>query len=401
MEVVGKYGKAVVYNDTVEQEAISQIINLLNQPMAENAHVRVMPDIHAGAGCVIGYTAKLTDYVVPNLIGVDIGCSVSAVSMQTVNLDAFNSRFEKLIPVGRNIHKTPIYHISDFAVDHIKEFEYVCKVIGMDIDYMKCSLGTLGGGNHYSEVDVDSKGDWWFTLHTGSRNFGLRIAKYFQDKAQKVDTSSQIEKIKCEYSGKDIENKIKELNENAYKPKGLEWLEPADRENYLTFMRIAQNYAKANHNVIIRTVLPESYLRYSPSEYGRMHIHSYFTSHNYIDMYNGIIRKGAVSAQINELFLIPLNMRDGTLFCRGKGNEEWNFSAPHGAGRLMSRRSAKENLSFKDYEKSMEGVYSTCVSKSTLDESPDAYKNADEIKKYIEPTATILDHWKPVWNYKG
>jgi tRNA-splicing ligase RtcB (3'-phosphate/5'-hydroxy nucleic acid ligase) len=400
MKVYGKYGEAVIYNDVVDSNVVDQVATLMNHPMAQDAHVRIMPDCHAGKGCVIGYTAKMHDYIVPNLVGVDIGCSVSAMSINHLDIPAFNERFKKLVPVGRNIHETPVYEISDLAVRNMENFEKVCDVIGMDKDYMKRSLGTLGGGNHYGEIDVDSNGDWWFTLHTGSRNFGLKVVTYFQKKAMDCDFSKEIEDIKKNYSGKDIETNIKQLDKKR-KPKGLEWLEDADKENYLNFMDVAQEYAKANHDIIQKRLFSEDERRFITISYCMKVVKLYYISHNYIDMWDYIVRKGAVSAKKEEEILIPLNMKDGILLCKGKGNPDWNFSAPHGAGRLMSRTKAKEEFTLEEFEKSMEGIYSTCVSENTLDESPMAYKDAEDIKRYITPTADILDHWKPIWNYKG
>ena len=382
-EIYGKYGKAVVYNDLIEEAAYSQIANLLNQPMAKDAHVRIMPDVHAGAGCVIGYTAKLTDKVVPNLIGVDIGCGVSAAKLsQAVDLDQFNQHIAQMVPVGRNIHSAPAGSLSaEFTAD----LKRVCQETGQDYEYARNSLGTLGGGNHFMEIDVDRNGEHWFVIHSGSRNFGLKIAQHFQKIAEEYDYSKEIADIRNKYSGKALEAQIKRIPKRQ---KGLEWLEEEDLERYLEFMSIAQDYAKLNRMIIADLAL------------GGMQ-EAVESVHNYIDIEHKIIRKGAISAQEDELMVIPLNMRDGVLLCRGRGNPEWNYSAPHGAGRLMSRSQAKTELSMEEFRKTMEGIYTTCVSQHTLDESPMAYKDGEEIKGYIEPTAEILDHWKPVWNYKG
>jgi tRNA-splicing ligase RtcB (3'-phosphate/5'-hydroxy nucleic acid ligase) len=385
MELKGKYGKAIIYNDFVEETAMSQIINLINQPMSEGANVRIMPDVHAGAGCVIGYTAKLTDKVVPNLIGVDIGCGVTAVKMMNkVDLGDFNTHISEVIPVGRNTHKEPMGDISSSFGENLKS---ACDRTNQKYDYVRNSLGTLGGGNHFMEIDVDTNGDWWFIVHSGSRNFGLKTALFFQKIAEKYNYAEEITEIKEKYTGKDISKYIKLIPKRQ---KGLEWLEDGDLQDYLNHVWFAQLYAKKNRDLIISLAL------------GGNISNGYIESvHNYIDTKNGVIRKGAISAQKGEHVIIPLNMRDGCIIGIGKGNPEWNYSAPHGAGRLMSRSQAKKTLSLDEFKNTMKGVYSTCISESTLDEAPMAYKDGSDIVKYIEPTVDIKDCMKPIWNYKG
>lgn len=384
IDIKGKYENAIVYNDNADSKALSQVRELLNQPMAHGSNVRVMPDIHAGTGCVIGYTAKLTDKVVPNLIGVDIGCGVLAVKMKDkVNLAEFNNHIKKTIPVGRNTHTS---YTKMLTIKQAIDIKLSCQNTRQDYDYVRKSIGTLGGGNHFLEIDEDINGDWWFLIHSGSRNFGLKIANFFQKLAQKCDYKKEmIETIKTKYSGSDIE---KHINLIPKRQKGLEWLEGNDLEWYLDHMQIAQEYAQTNRKTIAELALG----------YENESIESV---HNYIDLDSRIIRKGAISAKCNEKVLIPLNMRDGVLIGIGKGNDNWNFSAPHGAGRLMSRSDAKKRLSIEEFREQMSGIYSTCINESTLDEAPMAYKDALEIKQYIEPTVDIVDHMKPIWNYKG
>ncbi len=390
MEIKGKYVTAIVYNDYVEQTAMSQIINLLNQPMSEGSRIRIMPDVHAGAGCVIGYTAKLTDKIVPNLIGVDIGCGVTAIKIQNkVDLENFNKHISETIPVGRETHKEPMGNV-DRNSNFSENLKSACDKTHQDYSYVRNSVGTLGGGNHFMEIDEDKDGNWWFIVHSGSRNFGYKIAKYFQKMAEKYNYASEIAEIKKRYSGSDIEKYIKLIPKRQ---KGLEWLEGDDLQDYVRHVWFAQRYAKKNRDLIIALALG-----------GNIHkgYESYVESvHNYIDVKNGIIRKGAISAQKDECVIIPLNMRDGCLIGHGKGNDNWNCSAPHGAGRTMSRSQAKKTLSLEQFKKTMIGVFSTCISESTLDEAPMAYKDGSDIVKYIEPTIAITECMKPVWNYKG
>ena len=385
MVLSGKYGSAIVYNDYVEETAVSQIINLLNQPMSKDANVRIMSDVHAGAGCVIGYTAYLTDKVVPNLIGVDIGCGVLAIKLkERPNLDELENLISKNVPTGFSKRES----ISNLVSTRIKEdLKAFCSKIGQNYDTALYSLGTLGGGNHFMELNEDSNGDVWFVVHTGSRNLGKCTADYFQEIAKNDDKSKTIEELKKTYSGIELGEKIKNI---PNKTKGLEYLEGKDLEDYLEAMKFAQQYASLNREIIVGLV---------GERYGVSNVVE--SVHNFIDLEAGIVRKGAISAQYGEMVIIPLNMKDGSILGIGKGNIDWNFSAPHGAGRKMSRSVAKSSLLVEDFEKQMEGIYSTCVGKSTLDESPMAYKDADEILKYIEPTVEVVDRLVPIWNYKA
>ncbi len=421
MELHGKYGKAIVYTDDIEQEAISQIINLLNQPMSENSNVRIMPDVHAGAGCVIGYTSKLTGKVVPNLIGVDIGCGVSAWKLG--KRSSIGEKFDKLdkiirkhVPSGREINEDfdsaevkKIYNTLDIKGiswdDFLNNISRICKEVGQEENYVLRSIGSLGGGNHFIEVDKDENDELWLIFHSGSRNFGLKIAKYHQGIAEqsllsisKEEFNSRVENIKNTKKGKGIEVAIKTLRKEASqkgKASGLEFLEGNDAQDYYRDMKIAQIYAQLNRRVMASRVLKNMYKLnyYNPIE----------SVHNYINFSDSTLRKGAISAHAGEEVIIPLNMAEGCIIGIGKGNKDWNESAPHGAGRKMSRTKAKATIRLEDFQTKMKksGVWSSCIGKSTLDEAPQAYKKADKIISYLENTIDIKLRMKPIYNYKA
>jgi RNA-splicing ligase RtcB len=410
MELKGKYGTAIIYNDEVEQVAISQIINLLNQEMAKDAHIRIMSDVHAGAGCVIGYTAKLTDKIVPNLIGVDIACGVSA--WQLGKRSAVGEKFEKLdkiirnnIPSGRETRDSTNAYYKRLTQPFLDSVRRVTNITGQNYDYVYYSLGTLGGGNHFIEIDKDNDDNFWLIIHTGSRNFGLQIAKYHQEIAEdsilqldKAQFDAKVEEIKRTKKGKGIEvaiNKLRREFKKANKATGLEYLTGTDAESYFNDMEVAQEYASINRRMIGEIILDKMYKMdyFEPVE----------SVHNYINFEDRIIRKGAISAHKGEEVIIPLNMADGTIYGIGKGNTEWNNSAPHGAGRRMSRSKAKQNIQLNDFQKIMKTrkVWSTTIGKSTLDEAPQAYKKARDIIGYLEPTVEVVSHMKPVYNFKA
>jgi RNA-splicing ligase RtcB len=422
MEIKGKYGKAVVYNDHVEEEAISQITNLLNQPMAESAHVRIMPDVHAGAGCVIGYTAKLTDKIVPNLIGVDIGCGVTAYRLG--NKKDIKLRFDKLdkyirekVPSGRevnarsgmpNIFKAHSrLKLGGDPDNFLSKVEDVAKRTEQDESYVKRSIGTLGGGNHFIEIDEDDNHDVWVVVHTGSRNFGLKVAKFHQQVAEesvlgfdKEEYDKRVEEIKRNKKGKGIEVAINQLRKEMSKKgkaTGLEYLDGDKAQQYFNDMDVAQKYARLNRFLIIEKIVDGFYKK-------KLDIHKVIEStHNYINFEDGIIRKGAISAHKGQRVIIPLNMADGVIVGYGKGNPEWNNSAPHGSGRKLSRSKAKSGIRLEDYQKIMKdkGVWSTSINKSTLDEAPQAYKNSNDIKSYLSDAVDIEVHMKPIYNFKA
>jgi len=370
MEIKGKHNTAIVYNDFVESSAISQIIELCNQQVFENSTIRIMPDCHAGAGCVIGFTANLGEKVIPNLVGVDIGCGMLSINLGNIDIDfeALDNGIREHIPFGFAGNDQIDSMIKDNTkfLDSVKS---VCSDLRIESNPHLKKVGSLGGGNHFIEVNRAKNKDKWLVIHTGSRNFGLQIAKYHQKIAYEVR----------EQTGERI-------------PKDLTYLIGDNKELYLKHMYIAQEYAQMNRMIIADRLL--SILDASEKE-------SFETVHNFISPTDNIIRKGAIMAYEGEKILIPLNMRDGSLIAIGKGNEDWNCSAPHGAGRIMSRGQAKRELSLDEFEEQMKDVFSTCVGQSTLDEAPGAYKDGEEIKKYIEPTAEIVEQIKPLYNFKA
>ena len=359
IELNGKYNTAKVFTDEVDQASISQVIDLLNQPFAEGAKIRMMPDIHAGAGCTIGTTMTIHGKVCPNLVGVDIGCGMLVLPLGEMDLDLekLDAAIHEHIPAGFSKRSKPHDLLAAAKVDTLLR-EIRAEV---NIPNAELSLGTLGGGNHFIEVDKDDDGKLFLVIHTGSRHLGLEVAGYYQ---------------KLAGGGP------------------LDYLEGQGFEDYIHDMRLVQRYARFNRYAIMLDILEYAGIDADP------HI-SFETVHNYIDTENMILRKGSVSAQNGELLLIPINMRDGSLICIGKGNEDWNCSAPHGAGRLFSRGEAKRRFTVDEFENEMEGIYSTTVSQSTLDECPMAYKSMDSILANIGPTAEVFSIIKPIYNFKA
>lgn len=366
-ELKGRYATAKVFSDDVDGESISQVIQFLNQPIAEGQTIRMMPDIHPGAGCTIGTTMTITDKVVPNLVGSDIGCG-----MEVAYLDADEIDFERLdnivhhkVPHGYKKRTVPHHFMNDFDLTELKC--YFKLEAGGEGNF---SLGTLGGGNHFIEINKTSDGDLILVIHSGSRRIGADVCEYYQNQALK---------------------EFKRFH-NMAPDKNYIYCEGRLFEDYIHDMKIMQEYAVLNRKAIVETIL---------SEYGMDFTKSFTTIHNYIDMDRMILRKGAVSANKNEILIIPMNMRDGSIICKGKGNPDWNYSAPHGAGRLLRRSKAKEELSLDEYRETMKGIYSTSVSRNTLDESPMAYKPIDRILNNVGDTVNIVDIVKPVYNFKA
>jgi tRNA-splicing ligase RtcB len=399
----GRYASAKIFTDNVESTAQAQIINLLNQPFAEGSNIRIMPDVHAGAGCVIGFTALMGDKVIPNLIGVDIGCGMLCVEIGglSLNLDRLDRIIHDNIPAGYNINDRELSNFRSFAnlvcLDGLKNKENFGKAIG-----------SLGGGNHFIEVNVSEFGVQYLVIHSGSRNLGKQVAEYYQKLA--VDECKgrsaflqnrefTINSLKMQGRQKDIGKMLRKMDaefstRHPEYPADLCFLTGNSMKDYLHDMRICQSYASWNRTTIAQTIL-----KCLDSD---LHDYKLFeTVHNYINFKDDIMRKGAVSAKKDEQLIIPINMRDGSLLCVGKGNEDWNYSAPHGAGRLMSRSEAKRTFDMSDYEMSMDGIYTTCVNPSTLDESPMAYKPIEEILQNIEPTVSVVDVINPIYNFKA
>lgn len=391
-ELHGKYNTCKIFTDNCDNETISQVTELLNQASVKDSKIRIMPDTHAGKGCVIGTTMTLTDKVVPNLVGADIGCGMYAVKLSETDADfnKLDNIIRTYIPSGFDIHEHPI---SMSNADKI--------YAPIDVDKAYQSLGTLGGGNHFIEVDRDVNGHLWLVVHTGSRHLGLEVCKYYQDLAYKKIKNNGIEdkiketvtRLKAEGKQYEIESTIKIIRMQAGPiPKDLCYVKDKDFENYIHDMKLIQEHAAINRETIVNQIV----------NHMDWHIIDQFeTIHNYIDIDNMILRKGAVSAQKGEKLIIPMNMRDGSLICVGKGNPDWNYSAPHGAGRTMSRGKAKEAISLAEFEESMKGIYTTSVTQSTIDESPMVYKPMQEIIDNISDTVDIIDIIKPVYNFKA
>lgn len=385
MLITTKYEDVIVYAKTVEQEAISQIIEMANSPLGENAHIRIMPDCHAGAGCVIGTTMKITDKVCPNLVGVDIGCGVDLVKTDidfASRLVELDETIRKYIPFGMATHEKEKF----WEFEKLRCWSHISKDAQ---SRARTALGTLGGGNHFIEAYENG----WLSVHSGSRNIGFKVADYYQSLAEKrfKERNNEITKELLQT----VEPKLRQewLKQRKVKvPTALSYLTDQDMEDYLHDVAIMQKFANDNRAQMLYEIT--SKMKGKILE----HINSI---HNYIDTEHMILRKGAIAADEGKILVIPLNMKDGLLVCRGKGNPEWNFSAPHGAGRLYSRSQAKELFTVEEYEHEMKGIFSTCIDKSTIDEAPFVYKNYIEIMESIEPTVEILQRLIPIFNFKA
>lgn len=351
---------AVIYSDTIEASARAQIERMMDSPAFKGCPVRIMPDVHAGKGSVIGFTCPVSEYVIPNVIGVDIGCGVLAAALvKTPTPEELDALIRKRIPSGFSCHQTPV-KLTDSQMILWRHVKQAAEQLGLDIARVRRSIGTLGGGNHFIEIDVDvDTGSPWVLIHSGSRNFGLQTAAFWQGVATHLHPEAG----------------------------DLAWLEGARAGAYFAAMQLAQNYAALNREKMLDLLDLDPQLVID-------------TVHNYIGE-DGIIRKGAVSARAGERVVIPWNMRDGAIIGEGLGNQDWNCSAPHGAGRTMGRGEAKRTLSLDEYNQTMEGVWSSCVGAGTLDEAPMAYKNAREIEAALAPTVRVLCHLKPVYNFKA
>lgn len=389
-----------VFTENIEPEALNQIYTLIKQPAFSECKVRIMPDVHAGAGCVIGFTADLGDKVIPNIVGVDIGCGMLTVELGAIDIDfeRLDTAIRKRVPSGRNVHEGRTVQFDLQTLRCFRELK--------DTRRLERSIGTLGGGNHFIEVDIDEDNNKYLVIHTGSRNLGKQVAEYYQSLAVEImqgkdelyERQAQlIKEYKAQGRKKEIEKAIKELH-RKFKPnplgipKELCYLTGKYREDYLHDMEICQRFAVLNRNAIASAIIDEM---------GWHSLGAFETIHNYIEFGSNMVRKGAISAKDGEKLLIPINMRDGCIIGVGKGNDDWNQSAPHGAGRIMSRSKAKETVSLEEFSQSMEGIYTTSVNVSTLDESPMVYKPMDEIVANIEDTVEILKIIKPIYNFKA
>lgn len=390
-----------IFTDNIEEEALNQINLLLEQKPFENCKVRIMPDVHAGKGCVIGFTADLGDKVIPNIVGVDIGCGMLCVKLGKIDIDL--EKFDKIvndyIPAGRNIREIKLTNF-----EKIKKL-YCFRELKETNKFEK-AIGTLGGGNHFIELNVDDENNKYLVIHTGSRNMGKQVADYYQNLAIELCSGKEemwkrkaeiITTYKEQGKKQEIQRALKEL-EKEYKdnqpelPKELCYLTGEYREDYLHDMQICQEYASLNRKYIALEIL---------NKYGIIAINKFETIHNYICFEDNIVRKGAIRANKGERVIIPINMRDGSIIAIGKGNEDWNNSAPHGAGRIMSRNQAKSTFQLDEFKKSMEGIYTTSVVEETIDEAPFVYKPMQEIINNIQDTVTIERIIKPIYNFKA
>lgn len=382
-----------IFASTIDEVTKNQVEELSNSAAYNDCQIRVMPDCHAGKGCTIGTVIAINDKVVPNTVGVDIGCGMLVVKLlrQDIDIMYLDDVVNDCIPAGFNIHDNAQRYFEHLDMLHCKE--------AIDFDVAQRSIGTLGGGNHFIELDVDDDGCQYLVIHSGSRNLGKRICEYWQKKAIEYcsklgyDEQAIIKELKAQGREKEIQAAIKEAKANAPKiNKDLAYLEGQDFDHYLNDMTIAQSYAMLNRQTIADIICKEM---------GLAVYDSFTTMHNYIDTHRRILRKGAVSAQRHEPLIIPLNMRDGSLLCTGRGNTDWLLSAPHGAGRIMSRTQARQQLKLEDYQKEMFGIYTTSVCEETIDEAPMVYKDSKEIKQLISPTVRIVNHIHPVYNFKA
>lgn len=404
MEVKGKYGSAKVFTDTLEDGAEEQIVQLLNQDFLQDSKVRIMPDVHQGMGCVIGFTADMGDKIIPNIVGVDLGCGMLTVELGDRDIDP--SKLDRVIkskvPVGSSVHEK-----RSVKFDKLEDL-FIYRDL-KDTKRMERSIGTLGGGNHFIEIGQDSKGSKYMVIHSGSRNLGTQVARHYQDLAVDLCSGKEdyflkrdmiIESYKEKAKKKHIKKALNDLKRDyeglkpSY-PKDLCYLTGIYRDKYLHDMKICQEYASLNRETMADNILKSIFNR--PLE----DFSHFETVHNYINFKDNIIRKGAISAYKGEKLLIPINMRDGSILGIGKGNPDWNYSAPHGAGRLLSRTEAKEKLKLEDFKETMKGIYSSSVNMSTLDESPDAYKSIGHILDSLDETVEVIDIIKPIYNFKA
>ena len=398
-EIKGKINTAICYAKVVEEEAIEQIRRMCDYPITEGSRIRIMPDVHAGAGCTIGTTMTIIDKAVPNVVGVDIGCG-----MYTVNLGRNEIDFEKVdeaahyIPSGKNVWEG---RSERFDLENLRCYREL-----KDTKRLERSLGTLGGGNHFIEIDETGDGTKYLVIHSGSRNLGKQVAEFYQKLAVKLDKGYDeyltkrdelIRVYKEQGRKKEIQKALKALHFEMVEsgsgiPDDLCYLTGRYLDDYLHDVEICQRFARRNREKMAEILLERT---------GMTGCDAFHTIHNYIDTDEMILRKGAIAAHAGEKVLIPINMRDGSVLAVGKGNPEWNYSAPHGAGRIMSRTSAKNSLSLEEYMKEMEGVYTTSVNAATLDEAPMAYKSLDDIIDVIRDSVDIIEIMKPIYNFKA
>lgn len=397
IELKGKYNEAKIFTDVVDEASISQVLLLLNQEFTAGSKIRLMPDIHAGAGCTIGTTMTITDKIVPNLVGVDIGCGMETVKIKEshIELQKLDKLIYEKIPSGFNVREKTHRYFDEVNLEDLFCYRSI------DPGRAEKSLGSLGGGNHFIEANKDEEGNIYIVVHSGSRHLGLEVANYYQEEGykrlngtSKKDIDGLIADLKAQGREREIQKSITALKNTKRTniPRQLAYVSEELFEQYIHDMKIVQRYAELNRQAMMDEIIKGM----------KVHVTEQFTTiHNYIDTEAMILRKGAVSARKGEKLLIPINMRDGSLICVGKGNDDWNQSAPHGAGRLMSRSAAKESFTVSEFKNQMSGIYTTSVNKDTLDECPMAYKGMDDIVNNIGDTVTIVQIIKPIYNFKA
>lgn len=396
MFITGKNNNAIVYTERIETSAIDQVQAMCNSEVFAGSKIRIMPDVHTGNSCTIGTTMTITDKIVPNMVGVDIGCGmdVAMLSECEINLPALDALIYQQIPSGMSARNIPHPYFAEAQLEDLRCYREI------NVDLASKSIGTLGGGNHFIEVDKDGDGNLYLVVHSGSRHLGWEVARYYQEEANKSLAGNATYQIKDMIAQLKAEGRQREIQEAILQAKSrsseidpdMAYVSGKLFDDYIHDMKIVQHFAVLSRNAMIDEIVNGLDL----------HVVERFTTiHNYIDTDNMILRKGAVSAQKGEKLLIPINMRDGSLICVGKGNEEWNCSAPHGAGRLLSRGKARATLSMEDFREQMAGIYTTSVNQSTLDESPMAYKSLADIVDNITPTVEIVKRIIPIYNFKA
>ncbi len=399
LEIKGEFATALCYAKIIDERAIEQLRNLCDSEFSKGSKIRIMPDVHAGKGCTIGTTMTITDKLVPSIVGVDIGCGMYAVNMGKIDIDLDKlDRVVHSLPSGMDVWDEPRESFELSGLNCYKKLERLKRI--------ECSVGTLGGGNHFIEVDEASDSVKYLVIHSGSRNLGKQVAEIYQNMAineakgivnYEKERAEIIEKLSAVGEHTRIQQELDKLKYKlqyaiaANKP-DLCYLTADNLKAYLEDIKIVQEFAKRNREIMADFILEKMEIK---------PIDAFHTIHNYIDTDEMIVRKGAVSAKLGERLLIPINMRDGSILAIGKGNPEWNFSAPHGAGRLMSRSKAIESLDMEEYKLSMQAVYTSSVNDKTLDEAPMAYKSIEDIVSMIGDTVDIVDIMKPIYNFKA
>lgn len=429
--IYGNYNKADIFIDQIDDATRQQVETLCNQEWVQGSHIAIMPDCHAGAGCVIGFTMTIQDKICPNLVGVDIGCGMLCIrlpeELKILSLEKLDTFINTQIPSGFDVYEERQYNpiSTSLQLEKLHCFKHL-----KNVDYLERSVGTLGGGNHFIELDKSDAGDLYLVIHSGSRNLGKQVAEYYQELAyedcnhhkENVRKQKQelIDRLKKEGREKEIQRELEKLKPGISPdilPKDLCYLTGAHMQDYLEDMRVCQKYARENRRLIAQKILEHLFLELYPYSSGAVWVEEneagyedehidirmecFTTMHNYVNFNDNILRKGAISCHEGEKVLIPLNMRDGAIIAIGKGNPETNYSGPHGAGRLMSRSEATQKVSLEKYQETMKDIYSTSVDESTLDESPMAYKSMDTILKHIGSMVNIQEIIHPIYNFKA